>query len=740
MRKINKIINIALIFMVIGVSLCPQVGYALRVPVSIPGDELRIKTAKENIAKKEELIKLVNDWKNYGDNEGRILELSCSLLGIKSVSDFRPTRPIKPIILAGGKGTRAKTTGLEGLKALGEVNGKPSIAIVLDTLFSLPVTIEDPLIITKEDDLKIIKRALKDYQVEYCTADRPLGTGYAVLQAEQVLSGFNGDVLVIYSTQPVIRPETVFKSILVHQAMGDVPMTLPTAGRNNPYAPIVRDSNGKIIDSVETRLEDRETVEYGEDNIGLYIVRNGDLFTVLRSAHYALFDAGKNAYNPPGELGFPNQMIRTLARYGRTVLGLAMSDPMEHQGIKEKSHLELVASYRIRLVEKEIKKLAMRERRKAVYLMNRQLVDSDLKEAITQYSNKKVLITGAAGSLGSVLSLYLSEFNLKEIVLLDKDRENLLSLEKELKKHKPSLRIKAVVMDIKDRDGIERIFSIYKPEYVFHAAAFKYTDQLEDEKNQVEGIETNVIGTQNLIESSERNSVDRVVFVSSDKAVKPTTFYGATKKLGEMLMAAYQGSNTKFITARCVNFLGSQGSIVPVLEEQIAGEEIVRYQKSYGPRRYFIAMSEAVESIINIGVLGQENEVYIVSFGEKIAINDLAERIISFSGKDVTVIDIPPRPGDTLDIETLTHDEKKIAIEKYGFPAFKTQQIGKDELLRHVALLKQLAAEKDVKGLKEKLGAIVPEYVLHQGYIIQPNFVSTSDAIMGDSAAIRTKL
>ena len=620
-------------------------------------------------------------------------------------------------------------------KVLGEVIGKPSIAIVLDTIISLPMTIEEPLIITGEDNLEIIKQALKDYQGGYCIADRQLGTGYSVLQAEKALLGFNGDVLVVYSTQPVIRSETIFKSILIHQAMGDVPMTLPTAGRNNPYAPIIRDSNGKIIDSVETRLEGSETVEYGEDNIGLYIVRNEYLFNILMSAHNSLFNAEKNAYNPPGELGFPNQMIRTLAKYDRTVLGLAMSDPMEQQGIKVKSHLDLTAGYRIRLVEKQVRKLAMRGRRKAEYLMGRRLVNIDLRDAIPQYSNKKVLITGAAGSLGSVLSLYLSEFNLKEIALLDKDRENLLLLEKELKKRKPSLRIEIIVMDIRDKDEIEGVFSRYKPEYVFHAAAFKYTDQLEDEKNQIEGIETNVIGTQNLIESSKRNSVDRFVFISSDKAAEPTTFYGATKKLGEMLMATYQGSNTRFITARCVNFLGSKGSVVPILEEQIAKEGVARYQKSYGPRRYFIAMSEAVESIINIGVLGQENEVYIVSFGKKIEINDLAERIIKFSGKDVTVVDVPPRSGDTLDIETLTYDEKKIAIKKYGFLAFKTQQIRKDELLQHVALLEQLAAEIDLKGIKEKLGAIIPEYA----HPVQPSLV-LMQTVIGSAAAERIEL
>ena len=355
MMKMNRMFNIRVIFMIVGVVLCPQCGYALRAPVNTPENELRIKTVKEKIAEKEELIRLVNDWKNYRKNERRILELSCSLLGIKNISDFRPIRPIKPIILAAGKGARAKTTGLEVPKVLGEVIGKPSIAIVLDTIISLPMTIEEPLIITGEDNLEIIKQALKDYQGGYCIADRQLGTGYSVLQAEKALLGFNGDVLVVYSTQPVIRSETIFKSILIHQAMGDVPMTLPTAGRNNPYAPIIRDSNGKIIDSVETRLEGSETVEYGEDNIGLYIVRNEYLFNILMSAHNSLFNAEKNAYNPPGELGFPNQMIRTLAKYDRTVLGLAMSDPMEQQGIKVKSHLDLTAGYRIRLVEKQKK-------------------------------------------------------------------------------------------------------------------------------------------------------------------------------------------------------------------------------------------------------------------------------------------------------------------------------------------------------------------------------------------------
>lgn len=713
MKKFRKTYNLKIILVIVSMLFLRN---AALYSYSLPNYTLRLHVGdKEGTYRrfqKLKLIQLTNDWRNYEKNEEEILALSCSLLGIDNVSDFKLKRPVKPVVLAGGRATRLKASGIDTPKALVDVNSTPSICYVLDTISSLPIAIEKPLLIVADDEKQAIEAAVGDRKVDYCIGDRPLGTGYFVLQTERILEDFDGDILVIYSSQPVIKPETLFKSILIHQAIGSVSMTLPTTARERPYASLVRAADGRVVDSLETNLEGDATPKYGEDNIGAFIVRREDLFDTLHIAHISLFDVDRNEYSEPGELGFPNNVVRTLAERECLVLALAMADPREQQGIKLKKHMALTGRFRTELVEEKITELTELVREKDEYLMGRQLVNINLANSISSYTGKRVLITGAAGSLGSTLSQYLSNFNLRELVLLDKDRENLLSLEEKLKRDYPFLKIVTIVADIRDKDRIEQSFRNYRPDFVFHAAANKYTDQLEDESNQIEGIETNIIGTRNLIEASQDNGVDSFVFISSDKAAVPSTFYGATKKAGELLMQAHRDSNTRFITARCVNFLGSRGSIVPVLESQIAKQGTVSVQS--GPRRYFISVSEAAKSAIKIGTLGQQGEIYIVSFGRKVLISDLVKRLVNFSGKKVDFKDMPLRPGDTVDIIKLKKHERKIAKKKQEFLVFSPDgRNNKEELLQEVALLESLCRQGDIEEVVRILRDIVPEYGFH---------------------------
>jgi len=713
MRRFKKITNIILIFILGQVFLCSNFAYSVaQENLSLRNPLIFANNPESNPRlMRSRLINLTNDWRNWESNENQILRLTCKLLNINNISEFRPIRPIKPIVMAGGEGKRTKATGVKVPKVLAMVNGKPAIMHVLDGILSLPIIMERPIVIVNSENEKDIREALKGYPVDYVVEERPSGTGYGILQAEKSLKGFHGDVLVVYGCQPVVRRETIFKSIIIHQAARKSSMTLPTTVRKKPYAPLKRSGENEVIDSVETRSEGASTVEEGEDNLGVYIVRGEDIFETLRIAHNALFEEKNNRYRGPGELGFPNEMTRGLVRQGKLVLGLAMANPREQQGIKEKKHLALAGSFRTELVKEKIAVLRERKRRKDEHLMDRELVDIDLGKAIPHYDNKKVLIAGAAGSIGSILAEYLTQFNLKELILLDKDKESLIALERYLKTHYPFLKIIAIEADIRDKDKIEAEFRWHSPDFVFHAAANKYADQLENQSEQCEGLETNVIGTKNLIESSQRAGVDSFVFFSSDKAVTPPTFYGATKKVGELLMQAYRGNNTKFITARPSNFLGSQGSIIPELEEQIANGDVIRFQRSYRPKRYFVSMLEVAESVINIGALGESGEIYIVNFGKKIVINDLVDRLISFSGKKVKIKNRPLRLGDTLDIDLLTEEENKIVEKKLGLLTFKpTERVDKARLLKQIGLLEEHVRKGDAEKVKEMLKVMVPEY------------------------------
>jgi len=291
------------------------------------------------------LIDRTNDWQGWEENELLIMELCCDLLKADEFN-FQPTRPIKPIIVAAGRGQRARESGIQVPKPLVEISGRPAIMHVLDTVLSIP-NIEKPIIVVSPENESAIRIALsKHYDVDYVVQAEAKGTGHAVYQAKEKLQKFEGDVIVIWGAQPAIRPQTVMKSIMIHQAVINSAMTFPTTKREHPYAPLIRDTNNRVIDSRETHLESADTVDYGEDNIGVFCLRCNDLLDGLDCAHTKALDLNTGEYKTDkGELGFPNQMVRTLASQGKIVLGLAMADPREAKGIKIADDIAMLEGY-----------------------------------------------------------------------------------------------------------------------------------------------------------------------------------------------------------------------------------------------------------------------------------------------------------------------------------------------------------------------------------------------------------
>ncbi len=314
--------------------------------VSTPGDGLTVVDLLEK--SRQKLISLTNDWRNCQKNEREIMGLAKSLLPSNRpirLNDYRLTAT-RAVIVAAGKGKRARASGLTVTKPLVEINGSPAITYVLDNVLSVPCA-EKPVVIVSSDNEADIKTALRrNYDVEYVIQKEARGTAHAVLQAENSLKDFDGDVIVIWGAQPVIRKQSVMTTVMVHQAVGDSSMTFPTTKRENPYAPIVRNDENWIVDSLETHSEGAQKVNYGEDNIGVFCLRKRDLYDALSEAHAQYFNPATGDYNTPSrELGFPNLMVRTLVTQGKMVLGVAVADQREAYGIKTADDVERLESF-----------------------------------------------------------------------------------------------------------------------------------------------------------------------------------------------------------------------------------------------------------------------------------------------------------------------------------------------------------------------------------------------------------
>ncbi|MBQ4802023.1 polysaccharide biosynthesis protein [Aquimarina sp. MMG015] len=290
-----------------------------------------------------------------------------------------------------------------------------------------------------------------------------------------------------------------------------------------------------------------------------------------------------------------------------------------------------------------------------------------------ELDNKIVLITGAAGSIGSEIVRQASFYTYKHLVLVDQAESPLYDLQQELLS-KGVTNFTPIVADIRDHQRIETIFDRFKPNMVFHAAAYKHVPLMEN--NPCEAIKINVLGTRKLADLSSEYGVDKFVFVSTDKAVNPTNVMGATKRVAEMyIKCLHRTSKTKFITTRFGNVLGSNGSVIPLFKKQIdKGGPLTVTHKDV--TRFFMTIPEASQLVIEAGTMGNGGEIFIFDMGESVKIFDLAKKMIRLSGlnypNDIDIEITGLRPGEKLYEELLADTEntlptyhKKIMISKH---------------------------------------------------------------------------
>jgi FlaA1/EpsC-like NDP-sugar epimerase len=335
-----------------------------------------------------------------------------------------------------------------------------------------------------------------------------------------------------------------------------------------------------------------------------------------------------------------------------------------------------------------------------------------------QLKGKKVLITGAAGSIGSEIVLQVLGFNPAKIIMLDQAETPLHTLALDINSMNNSVKIRTVLADIRNEKMLEKVFSTYEPDVVYHAAAYKHVPLMEE--NPFQAVYTNVCGTKNLADLSQKYGVERFVMVSTDKAVNPSSVMGASKRIAEKYVQSLHynlnkdNSNaTKFITTRFGNVLGSNGSIVPLFTKQIqeGGPITITHPEII---RYFMTIPEACQLVLEAGTMGNGGEIYIFDMGEPVKILDLAKKMIRLAGftpdKEIEIKIIGLRPGEKL-FEELLNDTSR-TLPTHNDKIMIAMDLSEDflEISKAVMDLAETAALVSNDEIVSKMKKIVPDF------------------------------
>jgi FlaA1/EpsC-like NDP-sugar epimerase len=345
-------------------------------------------------------------------------------------------------------------------------------------------------------------------------------------------------------------------------------------------------------------------------------------------------------------------------------------------------------------------------------LLNRRPVQLDFAHITAKLTGKTVMVTGAGGSIGSELVRQLSRVNPRQLVLFERSENDLFKLCTELSNVFPDLNYVPIVGDILDVALLREVFSTYRPHSVFHAAAYKHVPMME--RNCFQAVTNNVFGTYNVAMMARQHQAEDFVLISSDKAVNPTNIMGVTKRIAELTILGLRHSNTHFLAVRFGNVLGSNGSVVPIFEQQIAKGGPVTVTDP-DARRYFMTIPEAVQLVLQASTMGRGGEIFVLDMGEPVKILDLVDNLIRLSGlepeRDIKIEFIGLRPGEKLFEELQLEGEgiKPTSHEKIRI--LEGASITFEQVSNFLEELTLLVESKNVHGLVSKLVQIVPEYM-----------------------------
>jgi len=353
-------------------------------------------------------------------------------------------------------------------------------------------------------------------------------------------------------------------------------------------------------------------------------------------------------------------------------------------------------------------------------LLERDPIVLDNISISNQLNDKTILITGAAGSIGSEIVRQVLSFNPKKVIILDQAETPLHHISLEVEGIKCQTIIRSVITDIRNRSALERVFKQFRPQMVYHAAAYKHVPLMEENPSQA--ILTNVDGTKNLADLACQYGVNKFVMISTDKAVNPSNVMGASKRIAEKYVQSLHLKcrennelySTKFITTRFGNVLGSNGSVVPLFTKQIAdgGPITITHPDII---RYFMTIPEACQLVLEAGTMGNGGEIYIFDMGKPVKIIDLANKMIKLAGfipeRDIKIKIVGLRPGEKLYEELLNDTSKTLPTHHEKIMIAEELQVEFEDLHTHIEELIGIASFFDNDDIVAKMKKIVPEFI-----------------------------
>ncbi len=346
-------------------------------------------------------------------------------------------------------------------------------------------------------------------------------------------------------------------------------------------------------------------------------------------------------------------------------------------------------------------------------LLGREPVKTDIEDILKYVSGKVIMITGGGGSIGSELCRQIVKHRPKQLIIVDIYENNAFFIQQEIKSEYPDLDLIVLIGSVRNTNRMNWIFDHYRPNIVYHAAAHKHVPLMEDSPN--EAIKNNVGGTYKMAQAADRFGVEKFILISSDKAVNPTNVMGASKRICEMIIQAFnKRSETDFVAVRFGNVLGSNGSVIPLFKEQIlrGGPVTVTHPDII---RYFMTIPEAVSLVLQAGAYAKGGEIFILDMGEPIKIAELAENLIRLSGyepgRDISIEYTGLRPGEKLYEELLMDEEGLQDTDNKLIHIGKPITMDEEAFFKSVEELDQ-AAKEEIGDIRRLIKKIVPTYVV----------------------------
>jgi FlaA1/EpsC-like NDP-sugar epimerase len=344
-------------------------------------------------------------------------------------------------------------------------------------------------------------------------------------------------------------------------------------------------------------------------------------------------------------------------------------------------------------------------------LLGRTPINLEHDHISAKLRDQTILVTGAAGSIGSEICRQVAHFQPAAIVGYEIAESPLFHLELEMARDFPGVVFHPEIGDIRNPSRLREAFERHRPSVVYHAAAYKHVPLMES--HIFEAIENNVFGTLNVVEAARRHGVTEFVMISSDKAVRPANVMGATKRLSELLVRSLQPDGARYVSVRFGNVLGSNGSVVPIFKDQIArgGPVTVTHPEM---RRYFMTIPEACQLVLQASTMGKGSEIFVLNMGEPVRIADLARNLILLSGlrpgHDIQIVFTSPRPGEKLFEELNGEGEGLLPTRHDKIQVFAGEDRPWGEMQEHLSQLRRSCRERNCDGVISAMRQTVPEY------------------------------